>query len=35
MQKKKKKIIQEMIATFDSVSRKGISKVTFEPIPKE
>lgn len=35
LRKKKKKNIQERIATFDSVSRKGLSKVTFELIPKE
>ena len=32
---KKKKFIQERVAIFDSVSRKGLSKVTFELIPEE
>lgn len=31
----KKKTIQERVAICDSVSRKGLSKVTFELIPEE
>ena len=33
--KKKKKFIQERVAVFDSVSRKSLSKVTFELIPEK